>query len=75
MEEMYLYLTDSRKTTDLGLIGLGINPWNAVSEMRFVQTLRNKETLIYDYLQIIFCFDVGIKIDIETLREICIRIG
>lgn len=75
LEEMQQYLTDPVKTDAGGLIGLGVNPFNPVAEMRFVQSLYYKENLSHDYVQVILAFDVGIKIDIVTLREICMRIA
>ncbi len=75
LEEMYRYLTDPTKTDARGLIGIGINPYNPVAEMRLIQSIYFRENLSHDYVQIIFAFDVGIEINIETLREICIRIA
>ena len=75
LEEMHQYLTNPAKTDACGVIGLGVNPFNPVAEMRFVQSLYYKENLSHDYLQVIFAFDVGVKIDIVTLREICMRLA
>ena len=43
--------------------------------MRLIQSIFLRENLSHDYVQVIFAFDVGIEICIETLREICIRIA
>lgn len=75
LKEMHRYLTDPTKTDVRGLIGFGVNPYNPVAEMRLIQSIFLKENLSHDYVQVIFAFDVGIEICIETLREICIRIA
>ena len=69
------YILDDRKTDENGLIGIGVNPMNAKEEMKMVQQLYYRENLCHEYIQVIFAFDVGLKSDIETLREVCTRIG
>ena len=76
LEDMCVYMRDSLKTDSSGVFGIGlIDPYNAKKEMKFIHNCYHKDKLTHDYLQIIFCFDEGIKSDIGTLREVCERIG
>ena len=76
LEDMCVYMRDPLKTDISGVFGIGlINPYNAETEMRFIQNFYRRNNLTHDYLQIIFCFDEGIESDIGTLREVCERIG
>ena len=75
IEKMYKYLTNSKKTDVKGIFGLGVNPFNAANEMLFVQFVHGKLYLSHEYVQVIFAFDIGITLDIEVIREICIKIG
>ena len=75
IQKMYEYLTDFNKTNVKGIFGLGVNPYNAANEMMFVQFVHGKLYLSHEYVQVIFAFDVGIDLDIEVIREICMKIG
>lgn len=76
LEDMCVYMRDPLKTDVYGVFGIGlINPYNAETEMRFIQNFYRQDNLTYEYLQIIFCFDKGIESDIGTLREVCEKIG
>ena|GEM_PF-856277 len=75
IQKMYEYMIDSNKTDDRGIFGLGVNPYNAANEMLLVQFAHGKPYLPHEYVQVIFAFDVGITLDIEVIREICIKIG
>ena len=75
LEDMCAYMCDSSKTDSNGIFGIGVNPYNAANEMRFIQNCYRRENLTHEYTQRIFCFDEGIKMDIGTLREVCERIG
>lgn len=76
LEDMCVYMRDPLKTDVSGVFGIGlINPYNAETEMRFIQNFYRQDNLTYEYLQIIFCFDKGIEADIGTMREVCERIG
>ena len=76
LEDMCIYMRDPVKTDSSGVFGIGLTePYNAENEMRFIQNYYRKNNLTHDYLQIIFCFDEGIKSDIGTLREVSERIG
>lgn len=39
LHEMYDYMTDTTKTNENGIFGIGCNPNYAVSEMEFVQKI------------------------------------
>lgn len=76
LEDMCVYMRDPLKTDISGVFGIGlINPYNAETEMKFIQNFYRQDNLTYEYLQIIFCFDKGIEADIGTMREVCERIG
>ena len=75
LQEMYDYLVDSNKTSPQWIFGIGVNPMNAVNEMKLVQYLYGRYNLTHEYTQIIFCFDVGINLKGEIIMEICVRIG
>ena len=75
LEEMYFYMVDPLKTSPQGLFGIGVTVENAVAQMKFVQNIYKFESLLHEYIQIIFCFDVGIKASLTLIREICERIG
>ena len=75
LEDMCAYMCDSSKTDSNGIFGIGVSPYNAANEMRFIQNYYRWENLTHEYKQIIFCFDEGIKVDIALMREVCIRIG
>ena len=75
LHAMLEYCKDEKKTDEHGIFGIGLNPKIAAEEMRLVQLVNNKDCLLHEYVQIIFAFDVGIETDIETLKEVCTRIG
>lgn len=75
LREMYDYMTDVTKTNEEGIFGIGCNPNFVVSEMEFVQKSFLREKILHPYLQVIFAFDVGIRTPLNSLREICIKIG
>ena len=75
LEEMYAYLCDPNKTDAYGIFGIGVNPFDTVNEMRFVQNHYHHENMKHEYVQRIFCFDVGIRVDLGLLMEVCARIG
>lgn len=75
LEDMCAYMCNSSKTDNNGIFGIGINPYDAANEMRFIQKYYRREKLSHEYTQRIFCFDKRIKADIALLREVCIRIG
>lgn len=75
LQDMYNYVVDKSKTNGIWIFGVGVNPANAVAEMKFVQYVYGRHNLIYEYKQIIFSFDEGIKINEDVLLEVCVRIG
>ena len=75
LQEMYDYVTDITKTSPQCVFGLGVNPVYAVYEMKFVQYIYGRYHLNHEYKQIIFCFDVGIRLEESVIMEICVRIG
>lgn len=75
LSKMYEYMIDPQKTDVSAIFGIGVNPSNAVNEMKFIQNLYRKENLTHEYLQIIFVFDVGVKAEMSLIREVCERIG
>lgn len=75
LNSMIAYLTDKLKTTADGIFGIGIDPFDAVNQMKFVHNVYGYKELSHEYVQIIFCFDVGVDFDIWRLREICEKIA
>lgn len=75
LEEMYSYLSDSAKTSWDGMFGIGVTVGEAVTQMRFIQNLYKFENLLHEYFQVIFCFDVGVMVNLGFLRGVCERIG
>ena len=75
MQEMYDYLVDTNKTGNSHIFGLGVNPMYAVSEMEYVQRIYRAYTIVHPYIQVIFCFDRGINLELPQIRDICISIG
>lgn len=75
LQEMYDYMTDATKTNEDGIFGIGCNPNYAVSEMEFVEKIYLREKILHPYFQVIFAFDVGVKTPLNTLKEVCIKIG
>ena len=75
IKEMCEHVCDPNKTDKAGVFGIGVNPDNAASEMRLVQNIYHRENLTHDYVQVIFCFDVGVNAPLEFLREVCLKIG
>ena len=75
LEDMCAYMCDSSKTDSNGIFGIGVNPYNAANEMRLVQNIYHRENLTHEYVQIIFCFDMGVSAPIELLREVSVKIG
>ena len=75
LEAMCQYLCDPNKTDKAGVFGIGVNPYNAASEMRLVQNIYHQENLTHEYVQVIFCFDMGVSAPLELLREVCMKIG
>lgn len=72
---MYNYMIDESKTSESLIFGLGVNPLNVVAEMKFVQYIYGRYNLMHKYKQVIFSFDVGLKLSPEIILEVCIRIG
>ena len=75
LEAMYEYITDREKTDPYATFGIGVNPRYAVREMQFVQDLYFRDYIVHPYIQVIFCFDVGVSFSTPMLREICMEIG
>lgn len=75
LQDMYNYVVDKSKTNGIWIFGVGVNPANAVAEMKFVQYVYGRHNLIHEYKQIIFSFDEVIKINEDVLLEVCVRIG
>lgn len=75
LEAMCQYLCDPNKTDIAGVFGIGVNPYNASSEMRLVQNIYHQENLTHEYIQVIFCFDMGVSAPLGLLREVCLKIG
>ena len=75
LKDMCAYMCDANKTDSSGIFGIGVNPYNAANEMRFIQNCYRREKLTHEYTQRIFCFDEGTDADIFILREVCERIG
>ena len=75
LEEMYYYMSDPNKTTCEAMFGIGVTIEEVVPQMKFVQSVYKIEKLLHEYLQVIFCFDVGIRRNIAFLKEVCERIG
>ena len=75
IQEMYDYMIDESKTNESLIFGLGVNPQNAVAEMKFVQYIYGRYNLMHKYKQVIFSFDVGLELTPEIILEVCIRIG
>ena len=75
LEDMCAYMCDANKTDSIGIFGIGVNPYTAANEMRFIQNCYRREKLTHEYTQRIFCFDEGTDADIVTLREVCEKIG
>lgn len=75
LQGMYEYMTDDRKTNSAWIFGIGVNPENAVAEMKFVHYVYGRYNLTHEYKQAIFVFDEGIQIDEDILLEVCVRIG
>ena len=72
---MYDYMLDESKTNLAWIFGLGVNPLNAVAEMKFVQYVYGYYNLYHEYKQVIFSFDEGLLADGNLIKEICMRIG
>ena len=75
IQGMYNYMIDENKTNETMIFGLGVNPQNAVAEMKFVQYVNGRYNLRHEYKQIIFSFDVGVDLSPEVIKEVCMRIG
>lgn len=75
LEEMYYYMSDTNKTTCEAMFGIGVTIEEVVPQMKFVQSVYKIEKILHEYLQVIFCFDVGIRRNITFLKEVCERIG
>ena len=75
LKDMCAYMCDANKTDSSGIFGIGVNPYNAANEMRFIQNCYRREKLTHEYTQRIFCFDEGTDADIFTMREVCEKIG
>ena len=75
MQEMYDYLVDTNKTDRAHIFGLGVNPMYAVTEMEYVQRIHRAYEIYHPYIQVIFCFDQGVKLSLPQMRDICISIG
>ena len=68
-------MIDENKTNESLIFGLGVNPLNAVAEMKFVQYVYGRYNLMHKYKQVIFSFDVGLELTPKIILEVCIRIG
>lgn len=75
LEEMHYYMSDPNKTTLDAMFGIGVTINGVVTQMKFVQSVYKVDNLLHEYLQVIFCFDSGIKANIAFLKEVCERIG
>lgn len=75
LKSMVAYLMDSSKTTAKGIFGIGVDPSDVVNQMRLIHNIYRYKELSHEYLQIIFCFDVGVALNIWQLREICEKIA
>ena len=75
LSELFTYLTDLKKTDSDGIFGIGCNPNYAVAEMQFVQHCFFREKILHPYIQVIFAFDIGVKLPFDKIKEICIKIG
>lgn len=73
--EMCQYLIDPNKTDYRGLLGFSVNPLQAAKEMEFTQLMYHKEKMWHPYLQIIFSFDRGMELPVDSARMICTEIG
>ena len=75
MQGMYSYLTDKTKTSQEGIFTIGCTSAYAPEEMFLVQEVYYRGNISHQYLQVIFAFDVGINLNFELIRKICIKIG
>lgn len=75
MRAMYEYMVDYRKTDSEGVFGLGVNAYRAVEEMEFVQRVYFRDYIKHPYIQMIFAFDMGVLLDMASMRRICMEIG
>ena len=75
LSALFTYLTDLKKTDSDGIFGIGCNPNYAVAEMKFVQHCFFREKILHPYIQVIFAFDIGVKLPFDKIKEICIKIG
>ena len=75
LEAMCAYMCDPTKTDDRGIFGIGVNPYNAASEIRLIHKMFHCDKLRHEYVQVIFCFDAGVSADIDLMREVSVRIG
>ena len=64
LQQMYDYMCDEQKTDFYGIFGIGLNPLTAVSDMKFMQYLYQRQELSHEYVQVIFSFDRGIDLNI-----------
>ena len=64
-----------KKTSPSLIFGIGVNPANAVSEMKLIHYVYGKYNLTHEYKQVILAFDEGIQIAKDILLEICVKIG
>ena len=71
LEEMHYYMSDPNKTTLDAMFGIGVTINGVVTQMKFVQSVYKVDNLLHEYLQVIFCFDSGIKANIAFLKEVC----
>ena len=75
LADMVAYMSDPAKTRTDSMFGLGVNPKNAALEMQFLQDLYKREDMEHPYVQVILSFQSNVHKDMETLWEICVRIG
>ena len=75
LQDMYNYVVDELKTNGIWIFGIGVNPANAVAEMKLVRYVYGRYNLTHEYKQMIFAFDEGIQIEENILLEVCVRIG
>ena len=75
LQDMYSYMIDREKTAPQFIFGIGVNPINAVQEMKLIQHIHGYYNLVHEYKQVIFCFDTGVKLEESLIKKICWRIG
>ena len=73
--DMVSYMTDSAKTDENGIFGIGLNPRYAAIEMEYVQRVYNRICLNHPYVQVILSFDKEVFGELATITKVCYKIG